>query len=245
MENDDVAWTFAGSYVPRGDFHFYEWFGDGNESAVPGARWNLAIGSKRVYNLIMDRGGGGGGVRRWGRSNEFFLSAGPWMRVTFMRNNARWQGTGGHCHACLTDVDGPRCSSIIPCVLSNRTIGSGLENPRRKKRAVIRRSNFPEPFFFGGASISYRGDNSKLHVRSSYRVERKVCPWLIKDEFHTFNLMEDVKNVFHSWNFKVESFLHCILPITKAKLFKGIIGRNLVVLKDFEKHFGQKSFLIV
>lgn len=29
------------------------------------------------------------------------------MRVTFMRNNARWQGTSGHCHACLTDVGRP------------------------------------------------------------------------------------------------------------------------------------------
>lgn len=89
------------------------------------ARWN-GDRSKRVYNLIMVRRVYAGGPFQW-----ILFSVGPWMRVTFIRNNARWQGTGGHCHACLTDVNRPWLVHHS-CELSNRTIDSNHENPRVK-----------------------------------------------------------------------------------------------------------------
>lgn len=116
--------TSTGNRVSRGDFHSLN---DSVTETRPSfrARWN-GDRSKRVYNLIMDRRVYAGGPFQW-----ILFSVGPWMRVTFIRNNARWQGTGGHCHACLTDVNRPWLVHRS-CELSNRTIDWNHENPRVK-----------------------------------------------------------------------------------------------------------------
>ena len=59
----------------------------------------------------------------------------------------------------------------------------------------------------------------------AYRVERKVCPWPITDEFYTFDSMEihatKIDLEFQDENF---FFFHSILFIAKVNLLKN--GKN-------------------
>lgn len=78
------------------------------------------------------------------------------MRVTFIRNNARWQGTSGHCHACLTDVGRPML--VYHSVHAFQSIDpSEARKSVRKKRTLIwkrvifqnfRKVRFRVPLFF-------------------------------------------------------------------------------------------------